>query len=217
QVYDTATGCRIRSFRDPNSSNKYYKNLATFNPTDDLVLNDGVLWDVNGNRVIHKFDKLNNFVSGVFHPSGLEIIISSEIWDLRSFRLLDNCPSLEHCRVIFNNGGDVMYGVKHLSESIAKPVVSDLFGPYESSFRTVDATDHQPIATIDVKKTIFDLCTDITDCFVAVIEERAVPSESVCQVYEVGRMRGAEDEQIVLSVGHQGLQLNKPQACCSVF
>ena len=25
-------------------------------------------------------------------------------------------------------------------------------------------------ATIDVKKTIFDLCTDITDCFVAVIE-----------------------------------------------
>ena len=25
-------------------------------------------------------------------------------------------------------------------------------------------------ATIDVKKKIFDLCTDITDCFVAVIE-----------------------------------------------
>ena len=79
QVYDTATCHRILTFNDPNSSNNYSKNLATFNPTDDLVLNDGVLWDVSGNRVIHKFDKFNNFVSGVFHPSGLEIIINSEI------------------------------------------------------------------------------------------------------------------------------------------
>ncbi|XP_044182519.1 DDB1- and CUL4-associated factor 1-like isoform X2 [Acropora millepora] len=191
-IYDTATCHKILTFNDPNSSNKYRKNLATFNPTDDLVLNDGVLWDVNGNRVIHKFDKLNNFDSGVFHPSGLEIVISSEIWDLRSFRLLDNCPSLEQCRVVFNNSGDIIYGVKHPSDPIL--FVSDLLGPYESSFRTVDATDHQPIATIDVKKTIFDLCTDITDCFVAVIEGTA-SDDGVCRVYEVGRMRGAEDEQ----------------------
>ena len=82
QVYDTGTGKRVLTFNDPSSSNDYFKNLATFNPTDDLVLNDGVLWDVNGNRVIHKFDKFNNFVSGVFHPSGLEIIINSEIVSL---------------------------------------------------------------------------------------------------------------------------------------
>ena len=82
QVYDTGTGERILTFNDPNSSNKYSKNLATFNPTDDLVFNDGVLWDVNGNRVVHKFDKFNDFVSGVFHPSGLEIIINSEIVSL---------------------------------------------------------------------------------------------------------------------------------------
>ncbi|XP_067026012.1 DDB1- and CUL4-associated factor 1-like isoform X1 [Acropora muricata] len=193
-VYDTATCHRILTFNDPNSSNNYSKNLATFNPTDDLVLNDGVLWDVNGNRVIHKFDKFNNFVSGVFHPSGLEIIINSEIWDLRSFHLLDTCPSLDQCQVVFNNNGDVMYGVKHLSESMTIPIASHLLGPYESSFRTFDATDYQPIATIDVKKTIFDLCTDVTDCFVAVIENQATSDESVCRVYEVGRMRGADDE-----------------------
>ena len=82
QVYDTGTGERILTFNDPNTSNNYSRNLATFNATDDLVLNDGVLWDVNGNRVIHKFDKFNNIVSGVFHPSGLEIIINSEIVSL---------------------------------------------------------------------------------------------------------------------------------------
>ena len=78
-MYDTATGQLMLTFADPSSANHYSKNVACFNPTDDLVLNDGVLWDVRSKRVIHKFDKFNNFVSGVFHPSGLEIIINSEI------------------------------------------------------------------------------------------------------------------------------------------
>lgn len=82
QIYDTATGHKILTLHDSNNTNNYSKNLASFNPTDDLVLNDGVLWDVKGKRVIHKFDKFNNFVSGVFHPSGLEIIINSEIVSL---------------------------------------------------------------------------------------------------------------------------------------
>ena len=84
QIYDTATGHKILTLHDSNNTNNYSKNLASFNPTDDLVLNDGVLWDVKGKRVIHKFDKFNNFVSGVFHPSGLEIIINSEIVSLIS-------------------------------------------------------------------------------------------------------------------------------------
>ena len=53
--------------------------MATFNYTDDLVLNDGCLWDVRAAKLLHKFDKFNDYVSGVFHPSGLEIIINSEI------------------------------------------------------------------------------------------------------------------------------------------
>jgi len=57
----------------------YQLNRATFNPTDDLVLNDGVLWDIRTGKSIHKFDKFNQFVSGVFHPMGLELIINSEV------------------------------------------------------------------------------------------------------------------------------------------
>lgn len=56
-------------------SNQYNKNKATFNPTDELVLSDGVLWDVNAGKEIHKFDKLNQTLSGVFHPNGLEVCI----------------------------------------------------------------------------------------------------------------------------------------------
>lgn len=63
----------------PSQSNQYNKNRATFNPTDELVLSDGVLWDVTSGKEIHKFDKLNQTLSGVFHPNGLEVSFSNWI------------------------------------------------------------------------------------------------------------------------------------------
>jgi len=37
------------------------------------VLSDGVLWDAIAGKEIHKFDKLNECVSGIFHPNELEV------------------------------------------------------------------------------------------------------------------------------------------------
>lgn len=67
---------------NPDLANNYKRNCATFNPTDDLVLNDGVLWDVRTAQAIHKFDKFNMNISGVFHPNGLEVIVNTEIVSL---------------------------------------------------------------------------------------------------------------------------------------
>lgn len=53
--------------------------MATFHPSDNLILNDGVLWDVRKDRPVHKFDKFNQSINGLFHPNGQEIISSSEI------------------------------------------------------------------------------------------------------------------------------------------
>ena len=79
QIYDVTTGQKIMSLQDHDLANNYTRNRATFNPTDDLILNDGVLWDVNSGKPVHKFDKFNENVSGVFHPMGLEVIINSEV------------------------------------------------------------------------------------------------------------------------------------------
>ena len=80
-------------------SNNYTRNQATFNLSDELVLNDGVLYDMRMGREIRKLDKLNQNLNGVFHPNGLEIISSSEIWDIRTFHLLKTVKGLDNCTV----------------------------------------------------------------------------------------------------------------------
>nr|KAF6473842.1 DDB1 and CUL4 associated factor 1 [Rousettus aegyptiacus] len=197
-IYDIQTGNKLLTLFNPDLANNYKRNCATFNPTDDLVLNDGVLWDVRSAQAIHKFDKFNMNISGVFHPNGLEIIINTEIWDLRTFHLLHTVPALDQCRVVFNHTGTVMYGAMLQADDEDDLMEERMKSPFGSSFRTFNATDYKPIATIDVKRNIFDLCTDTKDCYLAVIENQssidALNMDTVCRLYEVGRQRLAEDE-----------------------
>jgi len=193
-IYDLSTGKLHLKLADPHNLNRYMRNIATFNSTDDLVLNDGCLWDVRAAKLLHKFDKFNEYVSGVFHPSGLEIVINSEIWDIRTYHLLDTCTSLDQCRSIFNAKGDIIYGVKYVEPDEEFDFVfgANMVGPYDSAFRTFDAYDYSVIATTDSKKTIFDLCPDQNDSVIAVIEGSC--AESVCRLYEIGRLKKREDD-----------------------
>ncbi|RWS31137.1 protein VPRBP-like isoform X3 [Leptotrombidium deliense] len=196
-LYDLNTTQIIKTFEDENLSNKYLKNKATLNPSDELLLNDGVLWDVRTSSPIHKFDKFNQFINGVFHPNGWEIISNSEIWDLRTYKLLKTVPALDQCGIKFNETGDVIYGAM-IEEEISEDEESK--SAYGSSFRTFDSYDYSNIATIDVKRSIFDLAVDPGNCFVAVVENQSnrdvlSPMESACRLYEVGRCKEEDDEE----------------------
>uniref|UniRef100_A0A8C6L7V0 DDB1- and CUL4-associated factor 1 n=1 Tax=Nothobranchius furzeri TaxID=105023 RepID=A0A8C6L7V0_NOTFU len=193
-IYDIQTGQKTLTLNDPALANNYKRNCATFNPSDDLVLNDGVLWDVRVARAIHKFDKFNMNISGVFHPNGLEVIINTEIWDLRTFHLLHTVPALDQCQVVFNRNGTIMYGAMLQADDEDDVMDQQMKSPFGSSFRTFDATDYKPIATVDVKRNIFDLCTDTKDFYLAVIESQdAVSLDTVCRLYEVGRQKLVEE------------------------
>uniref|UniRef100_A0A667X0K5 DDB1- and CUL4-associated factor 1 n=1 Tax=Myripristis murdjan TaxID=586833 RepID=A0A667X0K5_9TELE len=193
-IYDIQTGQKTLTLYDPTLANNYKRNCATFHPTDDLVLNDGVMWDVRASRAIHKFDKFNMNISGVFHPNGLEVIINTEIWDLRTFHLLHTVPALDQCRVVFNSNATIMYGAMLQADEEEDAMDRQMKIPFGSSFRTFDATDYKPIATVDVKRNISDLCTDSKDCYLAVIENQdTVSLDTVCRLYEVGRQKLAEE------------------------
>uniref|UniRef100_A0A182P1I9 DDB1- and CUL4-associated factor 1 n=1 Tax=Anopheles epiroticus TaxID=199890 RepID=A0A182P1I9_9DIPT len=191
-IYDINTGQKVIKF-EPAIANQYTKNRATFCPSDELILSDGVLWDVTSGKEIHKFDKLNQNISGVFHPNGLEIVENTEVWDLRTFHLLRTVPSLDQTHVKFSPQ-NVMYGLTldkedtELAETAA----------YQTSFKVLDSYDYSSIATIDVKRNISDLAVNRYGSQIAVVENQGgynALQESVVRIYSVGRKKNIGDDQ----------------------
>ncbi|XP_059622089.1 protein mahjong isoform X2 [Phlebotomus argentipes] len=189
-IYDLHTGDNVSTFV-PRVFNQYTRNRATFCPTDELILSDGVLWDVRSRVEIHKFDKLNQTLSGVFHPNGLEVVSNTEVWDLRTFHLLRTVPSLDQCHAIFSPQ-NVIYAISVEQDSR----LDDNYG-FESSFKTLDCYDYTSIATVDVKRNIHDLAVNKYGSTIAIVENNGdydSVQESVVRLYNVGRKKNVEDE-----------------------
>lgn len=192
KLYDLNTSQIVSEFT-PKLSNHYRFNTAVLDPSDDLILTDGVLFDVRNGKQVHKFDKINPILNGVFHRNGLEIISTSEIWDLRTFHLLRTVPVLNLCDVVFNHTSDVIFGI----------TVGDLLdetheNAFETSFKTVDASDYSNIATVDVRRVVSSLAINKNDTQVALVETESGTDDSsedaVVRVYEIGMTRQDDDE-----------------------
>lgn len=197
-IYDINTG-QIEQTLQPNIFNQYSKNRATFSPSDELILSDGVLWDVKSGLQIHKFDKLNNQLSGVFHPNGNEIISNSEVWDLRTFHLLRTIPALDQCQIIFSPL-NALYAFNIHTETTEDE------RSHESSFKVLDSFDYSSISTIDTRKSIYDLVVNNNGCQIAICENQGgyeSVSESVIRIYAVGRKRDPEDEEVEDDIGSE--------------
>jgi len=187
-VYDVVTSKEVRTLV-PKYYNDYNFNRACFDPTDELILCDGVLWDYRMKKEIHKFDKLNQNLSGVFHPSGLEIISNTEVWDIRTFHLQRTVPHLDQCKIIFNNAGNVIFGLQLEQEYDDEP-------KFETSFRTFDCSDYSSIATIEIKKQVVGLAPRPDDTIIGVVEQSSNDMiESVVRLYDVGRSRDVEEQE----------------------
>jgi len=146
------------------------------------------LWDYRAPTQIHKFDKLNQTLSGVFHPNGLEIISNTEVWDIRTFHLLRTVPQLDQCQVVFNTSGEVIFGV-NLEQELEDET------KFETAFKTFDASDYSLISTVDTRKSVLGLCPSKDDLMLAVVEQGTADiEESVVRLYDVGRLRAEEEE-----------------------
>lgn len=188
-IFDVQTGLEVHRFI-PLSHNQYTKNKATFSHNDELVLTDGALFDVNSGTQIRQLDKLNSAQSGVFHPNGREIIANMEIWDMRTFHLLKTVQSLNQCNVKFAEINNALFAY-----SMEQEIDED--STFDSSFKTIDAIDYSSIATIDVKRQIYDLGINHFDSQIGIVENQGTyynVQESVVRLYDVGRRRDNDDE-----------------------
>ncbi|CDW53393.1 hypothetical protein TTRE_0000165701 [Trichuris trichiura] len=151
KIYDIATGSMVVKLYDEEVQNNYADNRATFRSCGNVVLSDGIIWDVRTAKAIHKFDKLNDQMSGIFHPNGLDIIIDTAVWDFRTFRARKFVDELHKHKVIFNSQGDVLFSSKPLL-TVVKP--SPLM--YYSEVLTIDEDS-------DVSEPDFETDTDADD------------------------------------------------------
>lgn len=190
-IHDAETGNSIRELTDARhvTDARYstFTNIASFSPNDSFVLNDNILWDPRAPRLIHKFDKFTNYGSGYFNPRGTDVIINSEIWDLRTFKLINTCPSLLHAHVEFNATGEVIYSVSHKYNDDPRRLQT-YHHPYRPCFCTIDASDFSLISSTEIDGSIIHLSLDRQDNYVTVVEDDvdAPGEESHCRIFEIG-------------------------------
>ncbi|OAE22990.1 hypothetical protein AXG93_1231s1020 [Marchantia polymorpha subsp. ruderalis] len=199
-LYDVAT-CKLEHRLSDNSpvvtARGHNQAMVHFSPSDVLVLWSGVLWDHRIPRAIHRFDQFTDYGGGGFHPAGNEIIINSEVWDMRSFKLLRSVQSLDQTTITFNATGDVIYATlrRNSDDIMAALNPRRVRHPLFAAFRTMDAVDYSDIATTPVDRCVLDLATEPTDSFIAVVSmDSNEEMDTFARLYEVGRRRPTDDD-----------------------
>jgi HIV-1 Vpr-binding protein len=112
-----------------------------------------------------------------------QIVSNTEVWDVRTFHLLKTVPVLNQRTAVFSPANSAIYAISMEQE------LDDGDSTFDTSFKTVDAIDYSSIATIDVKKNIYDLAVNKFDTQIVVVENQGVyqsVQESVVRIYDVG-------------------------------
>lgn len=198
-LYDVVTGQEVVSLQDAvregNTSRSF--NGVSFGPSDELLVWCNTLWDPRAPKAIHTFDMFTDNHGGCFRPDGLELIMNSEVWDLRTFQLLRSVPMLDGTRVQFNETGEVMYAIlqRTLDDYATLGSARRLRHSLHAAFRTLDASDYQEIATVVVERAVMDLALDTTDETVSVVTVDAGDAlSSAVRVYTIGRSKHGDEE-----------------------
>ncbi|KAI5071334.1 hypothetical protein GOP47_0013585 [Adiantum capillus-veneris] len=200
-LYDVQTGQRQQKLSDPSYSAGVPRGSAQcithFSPSDTLLLWNGVLWDHRLARSVHRFDQFTDYGGGGFHPAGNEVVINSEVWDLRTFKLLRSVPSLDQTVIKFNATGDVIYAIlrRNLDDITSAIHPRRNRHPLFAAFRTMDAFDYTDIATTSVDRCVLDLATEPTDSLISVVAlDGHEEMDALAKLYEVGRRKPTEDD-----------------------
>lgn len=125
------------------------------------------------------------------------MIINSEVWDLRKFRLLRSVMSLDQTVISFNASGDIIYAIlrRNLEDLASAVQTRRVRHPLFPAFRTVDAVNYADIATVLVDRCVLDLATEPTDSVIAVVAmDDHEEMFSSARLYEIGRRRPTDDD-----------------------
>ncbi|KAL6844287.1 hypothetical protein ACP4OV_025960 [Aristida adscensionis] len=201
QLYDVQTynlDLRLPDNSNTSSSGRgYVQPIIHFSPSDMMLLWNGVLWDRRSPNPVHQFDQFTDYCGGGFHPAGNEVILNSEVWDLRKFKLLRSVPSLDQTVIKFNGAGDVIYAIlrRNIDDVTSSINARRVRHPLFSAFRTIDAMTYSDIATTQIDRCVLDLATEPNDSLIGVVAmDDHEELFSSARLFEVGRKRITDDD-----------------------
>ncbi|TVU16712.1 hypothetical protein EJB05_40287 [Eragrostis curvula] len=201
QLYNVQTYNLDRRLPDNSthsgSGRGHIQPLIHFSPCDRFLLWNGVLWDLRVEDPVHQFDQFTDYCGGGFHPAGNEVILNSEVWDLRKFKLLRSVPSLDQTVIKFNGTGDVIYAIlrRNLDDVSSAINARRVRHPLFPAFRTIDAVTYSDIATVQLDRCVLDLTTEPNDSLIGVVAmDDHEELFSSARLFEVGRKRITDDD-----------------------
>ncbi|KAL4573779.1 hypothetical protein LXL04_020596 [Taraxacum kok-saghyz] len=199
-LYDVQTCKSYLKLTNPTSggsSKGHAYSQLHFSPSDIMLLWNGVLWDRRVSYKVHEFDQFTDYGGGGFHPAGNQVIINSEVWDLRKYEFLHSVPSLDQTVITFNASGDVIYAIlrRNLEEVTSAFQTRRVKHPLFSAFRTIDAVNYSDIATCPVDRCVLDFATEPTNSFVGLVTmDDQDEMYSSARVYEIGRRKPTDGD-----------------------
>ncbi|KAG2569982.1 hypothetical protein PVAP13_7NG416400 [Panicum virgatum] len=201
QLYDVQTYTLTQRLPDSTNNSSsgrgYVQPIIHFSPSDTMLLWNGVLWDTREANPVHQFDQFTDYCGGGFHPAGNEVILNSEVWDLRKFKLLRSVPSLDQTVIKFNGTGDVIYAIlrRNLDDVTSSINARRVRHPLFPAFRTIDAVTYSDIATVQIDRCVLDLATEPNDSLIGVVAlDDHQELFSSARLFEVGRKRITDDD-----------------------
>ena len=213
-VFDLQTAAVVMTLDDSASglaSRTGAWSEAVWSPDDMLLLWGNALWDprTRSGAPVHRFEVYSKSDSsgaggGSFHPRGGVAVLNSEVWDLRTHRLLRSVPAMAGCELRFACGGDVAFATPRGGrEEGGASAARRARHPLRAAFRSYHTSDWSEITTFRLGHLVGDLFLEPSDHLVGVVEREAVstgpdaPPGGWLRLYSVGKAWPKEDDSDV--------------------
>jgi HIV-1 Vpr-binding protein len=192
-IFDCSTKALLHTLHDgvgPAGARASAWADVAWSADERSLLWGGALWDARaGAPLVHRFDQVSEAAgASVFHPNGLAAVLGTEMWDLRTLRLIRSMPQLAGTDIRFGCNGKVGYSwLQSAGREDGRPSRH----PLRTAFSTFDSStfDWSDFGTHDTERTILGLSLEASDRMIAVVERGdaadASAVDACVRLYEV--------------------------------
>ncbi|KAF1743268.1 hypothetical protein MXB_1301 [Myxobolus squamalis] len=109
-ISNVNTGKLIGKFINDDVQSFARINSIQIDRSEHLVLINEDIFCIRSGKLIHSFERFCPHISGIFMNNDINILINSELWDLRTLNLLDSIDHLKNIAIKTTMNDDILIG-----------------------------------------------------------------------------------------------------------